>query len=62
MNITVRKYLLLKTETRYSCASAIYFDLGPEIIKENCEFNYYFNKTIIKPTVLDSRHQIILAN
>ena len=46
----------------YSYASAIYFTLGPEIIKENCEFDFHFNKTDVKPTVLDGGHQIILAN
>ena len=25
-----------KSKSMYSCASAIYFNLGPEIIKENC--------------------------
>ena len=40
----------------------MYFNLGPEIIKEDCEFDYYFNKTNIKPTILDSGHQIILVN
>ena len=53
---------VVKSKTRYSCASAIYFTLGPEIIKENCEFKFYFNKTNIKPAMLDGRHQIILAN
>ena len=53
---------VVKSKTRYSCASAIYFNLGPEIIKENSEFKFYFNKTDVKPTVLDGRHQIILAN
>ena len=53
---------VLKSKTRYSCASTIYFDLGPEIIKGNCEFEYYFTKTDVKPTVLDGRYQIILAN
>ena len=53
---------VVKSKTRYSCASAIYFNLGPEIIKENCEFYFYFNKTNIKPTVFDGGHQIILAN
>ena len=43
---------VLKSKTRYSCTSAIYFNLGPEIIKENCEFDFYFNKTNVKPTVL----------
>ena len=41
----------------------IYFDLGSDIIKENCSnFANYFNKTDIKPTVLDGRNEIILAN
>ena len=53
---------VVKSKSRYSCTSPIYFNLGPEIIKANCEFNFYFNKTNIKPTVLDDRHQIILAN
>ena len=62
MNTTVRNSLLLKVKSRYSCTSAIYFNLGPEIIKKNCEFDFYFNKTDVKPAILDSRHQIILAN
>ena len=53
---------VVKSKTRYNCASAIYFNLGPEIIKENCEFKFYFNKTDVKPAMLDGRHQIILAN
>ena len=53
---------LVKSKSRYSCTSAIYFNLGPEIIKENCEFDFHFNKTDFKPTVLDGKHQIILAN
>ena len=53
---------VVKSKTRYSCASAIYFNLSPEIIKENCEFKFYFNKTDMKPAMLDGRHQIILAN
>ena len=42
--------------------SVIYFDLGAEIIKENCDFQYYFNNTEVKPAVLDGGHEIILAN
>ena len=55
MNAAVRDYLLLKAKTRYSCASAICFNLRPEIIMKNCEFDYYFNKIDVKPTVLDGR-------
>ena len=53
---------VVKSKNKYSCASTIYFNLKPEIIKENCEFNFYFNKTDVKPSVLDGGHQIILAN
>ena len=37
-------------------------NLGSDIIKENCNFAYYLNKTDIKTTVLDGRHEISLAN
>ena len=40
----------------------IYFILSSDIIKENCNLTYYFNKSNIKPTVLDGRNDIILAN
>ena len=40
----------------------IYFDLDLEIIKENCKFDLYYNKTNITPTVLDGGNKIILAN
>ena len=53
---------VVKNKTRYSCTSAIYFNLDPEIIKKNCEFKFYFNKTDVKPAMLDGRQQIILAN
>ena len=53
---------VVKSKTRYSCASAIYFNLSPEIIKENCEFKFYYNKTNVKPAMLDGRQQIIMAN
>ena len=53
---------VVKHKTQYSCESAIYFDLGADIIKENCEFHYYFNKTDVKPSVLDGGQEIVLAN
>ena len=31
---------VVKHKTKYSCKSVIYFDLGTEIIKENCDFQY----------------------
>ena len=52
---------VVKSKTRYSCASAVYFNLESDVTKENCKFLYYYNKTDIKPTVLDGGFQIILA-
>ena len=48
--------------SRYSCASTIYLDLGPDVIKENHNFAFYYNKTDITPRVLDGGNDIILAN
>ena len=52
---------VLKSKHKLSCTSAVYFNLNNEI-KQNCDFNYYFNKTDITPSVLDGGQQIILAN
>ena len=51
---------VVKHKARYNCESAIYFDLGTEIIKENCNFRFYYNKMDITPTVLDGGNEIIL--
>ena len=40
----------------------IYFDLDKEIIKHNCNFKFYYNKTDVTPTVLDRDNELILAN
>ena len=51
-----------KTQIKYRCESAIYFDIDSEIIKQNCKFNFYYNKTDLTSTVLDAGNEIILAN
>ena len=53
---------IVKHKSRYSCESAIYFNLDAETIKENCKFKFYYNKRDIAPTVLDGGNEIILAN
>ena len=53
---------VVKHRSQHNCKSAVYFDLNAEIIKENCEFQYFYNKTDVKPAVLDGGHEIILAN
>ena len=53
---------MVKHKTKYNCESAICFNLGSDIIKENCNFRFYYNKTNVTPTVLDGGNKIILAN
>ena len=52
---------MVRHKTIHSCKSAIYFDLDTEIIKQNCNFLFYYNKSDITLTVLDSGNEIILA-
>ena len=53
---------VVKHKIKYSCKSAIYFNLGTDIIKDNCNFMFYYNETDITPIVLDGGNEIILAN
>ena len=43
-----------KEKSKYSCKSAIYFNLNSEMIKENCRFKFYYDKTDFSLIVLDS--------
>ena len=53
---------VIKQKSSYSCKSAIYFNLTTDIIRSNCNFDFYYNKTDVTPTVLDGGDEIILAN
>ena len=53
---------MVRHKTIHSCKSAIYFDLKIEIIKQNCDFLFYYNKTDNTLAVWDSNNKIILAN
>ena len=53
---------MVKHKSKYSCESAIYFNLNSETIKENCKFRFYYNKTDITTTVTDGGNEINLAN
>ena len=53
---------VVKHKSSYSCESAIYFNLTTDIIKNNCNFDFHFNKTDITPTVLDGGDEIVLVN
>ena len=53
---------VVKSKSKYSCASTLYFQLDRQTIKENCRFDYYYNKTDVKPSILDGGYEIVLAN
>ena len=52
---------VVKHKSSYSCESAIYFNLTTDIIRDTCNFDFYYNKTDITLTVLDGGNEIILA-
>ena len=62
MNSIAKNFSVVKHKSSYSCESAIYFNLTTDIIRNNCNFNFYYNKTDITPAVLDGGDEIILAN
>ena len=51
----------MKSKHKFSCTSAVYFNLKHEI-KQNCNFDYHFNKTDLTTSILDGGQNIILAN
>ena len=53
---------VVKSKSKYSCASALYFQLDKQTIEDNCIFDYYYNKTNVKPSILDGGHEIVLDN
>ena len=53
---------VVKSKSKYSCTSALYFQLDKQMTKDNCIFDYYFNKTDVKPSILDGGHEIVLVN
>ena len=53
---------VVKSKSKYSYASVLHFQLDKQMIKENCIFDYYYNKTDVKPSILDGGHDIVLAN
>ena len=53
---------VVKSKSKYSCASALYFQLDRKTIKDNCVFDYNYNKTDVKPSILDGGCEIVLAN
>ena len=44
---------MVKHKSSYSCESVIYFNLTTDIIRNNCNSDFYYNKTDVTPTVLN---------
>ena len=53
---------VVKSKSKYSCASTLYFQLDKQKINDNCVFDYYYNKTDVKPFILDGGYEIALVN
>ena len=62
MKFYCKELFVVKHKSSYSCESAIYFNLTTDIIRDTCNFDFFYNKTNIMPTVLDGGNEIILAN
>ena len=52
---------VVKHKGCHSCASAIFYNLGPEEVVVKCQFDYRYNTTM-PPTVLDGGRSLLLAN
>ena len=48
-----KELFVIKSTMRYSCASAIYLNVESDVIKADCDFQYYYNETDKQPTILD---------
>ena len=48
---------LVKHKTKHSCESALFYDLESTLVKQNCQFKYFYNTTVI-PGVLDGGSEI----
>ena len=52
---------VVKHKSKHSCASAIFYELGPQQVIKNCRFGYVYNVTV-PPIILDGGREVLLAN
>ena len=52
---------VVKHKSKHSCASAIFYELGPSKVIRNCKFDYMYYETV-PPVILDGGKDILLAN
>ena len=58
----MKNFLLLNINLVTAVKVLFTFNLATDIIRNNCNFDFYYNKTDVTPTVLDGGDEIILAN
>ena len=52
---------VVKHKSKHSCASAIFYELGPQQVIKNCKFDFMYNATV-PPVILDGGRDVVLAN
>ena len=52
---------VVRQNSATGCVSAIFCDLGPNMVTESCTFKYMFD-TRVPPTILDGGKNLLLAN
>ena len=56
-----KELFVVKHKSKHSCASAIFYNLGSNVVTENCKFHYMYNATV-PPVILDGGKEVLLAN
>ena len=62
MNSIVKSFLLLYTNLAIVVKVLFTSNLTVDIIKNNCDYDFYFNKADVTLTMLDGGNEIVLAN
>ena len=52
---------VVKHKSKHGCASAIFYELGPQQVIKNRKFDYMYNATV-PPVILDGGRDVLLAN
>ena len=52
---------VVKHKSKHSCASAVFYELGPQQVIKSCRFDYIYNATV-PPVILDGGRDVLLAN
>ena len=56
-----KELFVVKHKIKHSCASAIFYELGPQQVIRNCRFDYMYYATV-PPVILDGGRDVLLAN